>query len=108
MPSMAARASRVLPHWSSRRSGALTNKRRDRIKLLLWDRTGFWLLLKRLQSDRFVWPRDVAVMELTVEQLHWLLDGIDLTTALPDAKSADDYDALLPWRMGKGNRDITP
>lgn len=58
---------------------AFTNKRRDRIKLLLWDRTGFWLLLKRLESDRFAWPRDVAVLTLTVEQLHWLLDGIDLT-----------------------------
>lgn len=58
---------------------AFTNKRHDRIKLLLWDRTGFWLLLKRLESDRFVWPLDVAVMELTVEQLHWLLDSIYLT-----------------------------
>ncbi|MGZ9709343.1 IS66 family insertion sequence element accessory protein TnpB [Glaciimonas sp. GNP009] len=55
------------------------NKRRDRIKLLLWDRTGFWLLLKRLEADRFAWPREVAMLELTVEQLHWLLDGIDLT-----------------------------
>jgi hypothetical protein len=27
-----------------------------------------------------VWPRDGAdVLELSVEQLHWLLDGIDLT-----------------------------
>lgn len=55
-----------------------SNKRRDRIKLLLWDRTGFWLLMKRLESDRFAWPREAAVLELTVEQLHWLLDGIDL------------------------------
>lgn len=56
-----------------------SNRRRDRIKLLLWDRTGFWLLLKRLEADRFVWPREAAVVELTVEQLHWLLEGIDLT-----------------------------
>lgn len=56
-----------------------SNRRRDRIKLLLWDRTGFWLLMKRLEADRFVWPRDTAVVELTVEQLHWLLAGIDLT-----------------------------
>ena len=57
---------------------AFCNKRRDRIKLLFWDRTGFWLLLKRLEADRFAWPRETAVLELTVEQLHWLLDGIDL------------------------------
>jgi len=54
------------------------NRRADRIKLLLYDRTGFWLLMKRLETDRFVWPRKDAVLELTVEQLHWLLDGIDL------------------------------
>ena len=47
-----------------------SNRRRDRIKLLLWDRTGFWLLIKRLESDRFVWPKEEAVAELTVEQLH--------------------------------------
>ncbi len=56
-----------------------SNRRRDRIKLLLWDRTGFWLMLKRLEADRFVWPKDAAVIELTVEQLHWLLTGIDLS-----------------------------
>lgn len=57
---------------------AFTNRRRDRIKLLLWDRNGFWLLMKRLEADRFVWPRASTVVELTVEQLHWLLDGIDV------------------------------
>ena len=56
-----------------------SNRRRNRVKLLLWDRTGFWLLMKRLEADRFVWPRDAAVVELTVEQLHWLLEGIDLS-----------------------------
>ena len=55
-----------------------TNKRRDRVKLILWNRTGFWLLIKRLEADRFAWPREAAVLELTVEQLHWLLDGVDL------------------------------
>lgn len=65
-----------------------SNRRRDRIKLLLWDRTGFWLMLKRLEADRFVWPKDCAVVELTVEQLHWLLEGIDLSAmrAHPERK----------------------
>ncbi|MGD7370668.1 IS66 family insertion sequence element accessory protein TnpB, partial [Ralstonia pseudosolanacearum] len=34
------------------------NRRADRIKLLGWDRNGFWLLFKRLEADRFTWPRE--------------------------------------------------
>ncbi|WP_414629630.1 IS66 family insertion sequence element accessory protein TnpB [Burkholderia thailandensis] len=33
---------------------AFHNRKRDRVKLLLYDRAGFWLLLKRLEADRFV------------------------------------------------------
>lgn len=55
-----------------------SNRRRDRVKILGWERNGFWLLLKRLERDRFIWPALEAVPVLTVEQLHWLLDGIDL------------------------------
>ncbi len=51
---------------------------RDRIKMLLWDRNGFWLLMKRLEQDRFVWPRKEAALILRTEQLHWLLEGIDI------------------------------
>ncbi|KVP32314.1 IS66 family insertion sequence element accessory protein TnpB [Burkholderia ubonensis] len=55
------------------------NRKRDRVKLLLYDRAGFWLMLKRLEVDRFAWPRrQQAVIELTVDQLHLLLDGVDL------------------------------
>ena len=55
------------------------NRRKDRIKILGWDRNGFWLLQKRLEEARFIWPRkDSTVIELSVAQLHWLLDGIDL------------------------------
>ena len=56
-----------------------SNRRRDRIKILGWSRNGFWLLQKRLESERFIWPRDnQRVVELSVQQLHWLLEGIDL------------------------------
>ncbi|AIO72225.1 IS66 family insertion sequence element accessory protein TnpB [Burkholderia vietnamiensis] len=58
---------------------AFHNRKCDRIKLLLYERTGFWLLLRRLEQDRFVWPRrHQEVIELTTQQLHWLLDGIDI------------------------------
>lgn len=55
------------------------NQRRDKIKLLYWQKNGFWLCQKRLEQDRFVWPRtDDAVVSLTLQQLQWLLDGFDL------------------------------
>jgi transposase len=55
------------------------NRARDRIKILSWSRNGFWLLQKRLENERFVWPhQNQPVIELTVQQLHWLLEGIDL------------------------------
>jgi transposase len=38
-----------------------SNRRRDRIKILLWERTGFWLMIKRLEADRFKWPKDAEV-----------------------------------------------
>lgn len=55
-----------------------SNRRRDRVKILGWDRNGFWLLMKRLEQDRFIWPTASEVPTLTVEQLHWLLEGIDI------------------------------
>ena len=32
------------------------NKRRNQIKVLYWQRTGFCLWLKRLEEERFKWP----------------------------------------------------
>jgi transposase len=58
---------------------AFCNRRRDRVKLLLYDRSGFVMVLKKLTQDRFRWPRrETAVVTLTSEQLHWILDGIDI------------------------------
>ncbi len=36
---------------------AFRNRRCDRIKLLLYDRTGSWRLMKRLEQDSFPWAR---------------------------------------------------
>jgi transposase len=59
---------------------AFCNRRRDRMKLLFFDRSGFVLVLKRLTAeDKFRWPRrQEAVVTLTTEQLHWIIDGIDI------------------------------
>lgn len=57
-----------------------SNRRRDRIKVLYWDRSGFCLWLKRLERERFVWPatHEDAVISLTGESLNWLLAGFDI------------------------------
>jgi transposase len=58
---------------------AFHNRKRNRVKLLFYERNGFWMMLRRLEEDHFVWPRrQQTVVELTSEQLHWLLDGIDI------------------------------
>lgn len=58
---------------------AFCNRRRDRMKILFFDRSGFVLVLKRLTDDKFRWPqRQETIVQLTAEQLHWILDGIDI------------------------------
>jgi hypothetical protein len=42
-------------------------------------RTGINGLAILVEQARFIWPDEAVVPTLTVEQLHWLLDGIDLT-----------------------------
>ena len=52
---------------------AFHNRKRNRVKLLFYDRNGFWMMLRRLEEDHFVWPhRQQSVVKLTSEQLHWL------------------------------------
>lgn len=56
-----------------------TNRRRDRVKCLYWERSGFVLWMKRLERERFHWPRgDGPVTTLSGQELNWLLDGFDL------------------------------
>jgi transposase len=60
---------------------AFVGKRYDRVKLLAWDKNGFVLWYKVIESkEKFVWPRDAdeGVVTLTAEQLNWLLDGYDV------------------------------
>ena len=64
---------------------AFCNRRRDHVKLLLWERNGFVLWQKKLEKNRFPWPRDVDadIVELTGRELNWLLDGLDVFAIKP-------------------------
>jgi transposase len=64
---------------------AFTNKRRNALKLLAWDRTGFILWHKRLEREKFKWPLRAAesVISWNGEQLHWLLEGYDVARMEP-------------------------
>ena len=69
----------------STRVFAFCNRKRNQVKLLVWERNGFVLWQKRLEKDRFPWPRliDNEVVELTGRELNWLLDGIDVFAQRP-------------------------
>jgi transposase len=55
------------------------NRRRNRLKILLWESSGFWLLCKRLEKGCFYWPQtSEQKVELSAAQLSLLLAGIDL------------------------------
>ena len=54
-------------------------RRRDRLKVLLWEDDGFLLLYKRLEGGKFNWPRSKQeVRNLTREQYIWLMQGLSV------------------------------
>ena len=53
-------------------------KRCDRIKVLLWDGSGLVLCYKRLEQDKFSWPKvQDGKMRLTKAQFEALFEGLD-------------------------------
>ena len=57
-------------------------RRRDRLKVLLWEDDGFLLLYKRLEGGKFNWPRSKQeVRNLTHEQYIWLMQGLSVDQA---------------------------
>ncbi len=58
------------------------NKRKDRVKILYWDRDGFALWAKRLEEGTYTIPSGedgARRLEISVEELGALLSGIDLS-----------------------------
>jgi len=55
------------------------SRRREKVKLLWWDRHGFWLAYKRLECGRFPDPQVLASRGVTVAELWLWLEGVDLS-----------------------------
>lgn len=62
-------------------------KRRDSIKVLYFDRSGFCLWQKRLEADKFPWPKKHVeeIVALSPQQFTWLIEGFDVWKIKPFA-----------------------
>jgi transposase len=61
-----------------------TSRRKDRVKILYWDRDGFAVWSKRLEEGAYAVPLGddgEHRREITTQELGALLSGIDLSTA---------------------------
>jgi len=76
------------------------NKRRDRIKILYWDRDGLVVWAKRLERGTYRLPDAAANrVEMTTAELAALLAGIDLNTA----RRRDRYSRPVTPSQNSGN-----
>jgi len=74
---------------------AFCNRRRDHVRLLYWERNGFAMWQKKLEQDRFPWPRTIGTetVELSGRELGWLLDGLDIFAIRPHGELR--YESVL-------------
>jgi transposase len=58
---------------------AFCNRKKDKMKVLVWDHNGFWLHYKRLEKGRFQWPEgNQYPIKVDQRQMQWLLDGLPM------------------------------
>jgi len=64
----------------SRNLYVFCNRKRDKLKILEWSSTGFWLHYLRLEKDRFNWPdsHDETHIAVSEQSLRWLIDGLTI------------------------------
>jgi transposase len=54
------------------------NKNCDKVKILYWDTEGFCLLYKRLEREKFRFPKHInePIYTVTKEEVLWLIHGL--------------------------------
>ena len=65
------------------------NKKKDKIKVLHWDKDGFALYYKRRERGRFCWPtlsEQSCTVDITMYDLNRLLDGLLMEQFIPHKK----------------------
>ena len=63
----------------SRHLFVFCNKRKDKLKILEWEHSGFWLHYKRLEKSFFQWPDGKGTaLEVGEREFRWLLDGLSI------------------------------
>ncbi|MCG5548925.1 IS66 family insertion sequence element accessory protein TnpB [Halorhodospira halochloris] len=70
------------------------NRQRDKVKILQWTGTGFWVYYKRLERGRFHWPEPgdgSTRVTLSRRELEWLLEGLPLGRCRDEAHRREHY-----------------
>lgn len=70
------------------------NRQANKIKILFWEHNGFWLCYKRIEKGKLKFPSiGDHTLELTHNQLSWLLSGLDYTKqiSLPEVNATNFY-----------------
>lgn len=62
-----------------------TNKRKDKLKILCWEKNGFVVWYKRLEKNTFFWFKSDDCQSISVKELNFLLDGYDIVNFKPHA-----------------------
>lgn len=72
---------------------AFCNRRKTSIKMLYWDGSGFWILMKRLDRNAFRWPDNPeALKKVTLREIQWLCDGL---TEHPEGVFEDHHPEIV-------------